>query len=68
MKPGGTTCGAAGGVTREASRALGMLDEIGTLEAGKRADLSIWEIERPADLVYRMGFNPLWKRVFGGIE
>jgi len=57
-----------GGVTREAARALGMLDEIGTLEAGKRADLSIWEIERPAELVYRMGFNPLWKRVFGGIE
>ena len=33
--------------------------ETGTLEAGKWADLAIWDIERPAELVYRMGFNPL---------
>ncbi|MGC4108414.1 MAG: imidazolonepropionase [Thermomicrobiales bacterium] len=55
------------GVTRNAARALGMQDDIGTLEAGKRADLSVWEIERPAELVYRMGFNPLWRRIYGGI-
>jgi imidazolonepropionase len=55
------------GVTREAARALGLLDGIGTLEAGKRADLSIWDIERPAELAYRMGFNPLSRRVYGGI-
>jgi imidazolonepropionase len=54
------------GVTREAGRALGLQADIGTLEPGKRADLSIWEIERPADLVYRMGFNPLWRRIHGG--
>jgi imidazolonepropionase len=54
------------GVTREAARALGKLDEIGTLEAGKRCDLAIWDIERPADLVYRMGFNPLHARVRNG--
>ena len=54
------------GVTREAARALGRLSEIGTLEAGKRCDLAIWEIERPAELVYRMGLNPLSARVFGG--
>jgi imidazolonepropionase len=54
------------GVTREAARALGMSDEIGTLEAGKSADLAIWEIERPAELVYRMGFNPLHARVWRG--
>ena len=47
------------GVTREAARALGVLDEIGTLEAGKWCDLAIWDIERPAELVYRIGFNPL---------
>ena len=45
------------GVTRNAARALGLADEIGTLEAGKWADLAIWDIERPAELVYRMGFN-----------
>ncbi len=47
------------GVTREAARALGRLGEIGTLEPGKCCDLAIWDIERPAELVYRIGFNPL---------
>jgi len=55
------------GVTREAARALGMLAETGTLEAGKRCDLSVWDIERPAELVYRMGFNPLHARVWSGL-
>lgn len=54
------------GLTREAARALGKLGEIGTLEAGKRCDLAIWDIEQPADLVYRMGFNPLHARVRNG--
>ena len=54
------------GVTREAARALGVADEVGTLEAGKRCDLAIWDVERPAELVYRIGFNPLHARVFGG--
>lgn len=54
------------GVTREAARALGRLSDVGTLEAGKYADLAIWEIERPAELVYRMGFNPLYRRVYRG--
>jgi imidazolonepropionase len=53
------------GVTRNAAKALGRAD-IGTLEAGKRCDLAIWEIERPAELVYRIGFNPLWRRVWSG--
>ncbi len=54
------------GVTREAARALGLSNEVGTLEAGKWADLAIWDIDRPAELVYRMGFNPLHKRVYRG--
>ncbi|WP_202323010.1 imidazolonepropionase [Mesorhizobium sp. 113-3-9] len=54
------------GVTREAARALGLLGETGTLEAGKSADLAIWDIERPAELVYRMGFNPLHARIWRG--
>jgi imidazolonepropionase len=54
------------GVTREAARALGVLAETGTLEVGKWADLAIWNIERPAELVYRMGFNPLHARVWRG--
>ncbi len=54
------------GVTREAARALGILGRTGTIETGKDADLAIWNVERPAELVYRIGFNPLWKRVFRG--
>lgn len=54
------------GVTREAARALGLQAETGTLEAGKWADLAIWDIESPAELVYRMGFNPLHARIWRG--
>lgn len=54
------------GATREAARALGLASETGTLEAGKSADLAIWNIERPAELVYRIGFNPLHARYFKG--
>ena len=54
------------GVTRNAARALGLLQEIGTLEAGKACDLAIWDVGRPAELVYRMGFNPLHARVWSG--
>jgi imidazolonepropionase len=57
---------AVAGVTREAARALGRLGEIGTLEPGKWCDLAIWDIERPAELVYRIGFNPLHARVWRG--
>ena len=57
---------AIAGVTREAARALGLQNEIGTLEAGKACDLAIWDIERPAELVYRIGFNPLHARVRRG--
>lgn len=53
-------------VTREAARALGRLDEIGTLSVGKSCDLAIWNVERPAELVYRMGLNPLHARVWRG--
>lgn len=53
------------GVTRNAAAALGLADR-GTLEAGKRCDLAIWDIERPAELVYRMGFNPLHARIWSG--
>ena len=51
------------GTTREAARALGIIHETGTIEAGKYCDLAIWDIERPAELVYRLGFNPLHRRI-----
>ena len=54
------------GVTREAARALGLGDRIGTLEAGKRCDLAIWSVDSLAELVYRIGLNPLHRRVWEG--
>ena len=54
------------GVTREAARALGLQDETGVLAAGKRCDLAIWDVERLAELIYRMGFNPLHARIWSG--
>ncbi len=54
------------GVTRAGAQALGIQDRAGSLEAGKSCDLAIWNIERPAELVYRMGFNPLHARVWRG--
>lgn len=55
------------GVTRNAARALGLAGETGTIEAGKSCDLAIWDIERPAELVYRMGLNPLHARIWKGL-
>ncbi len=54
------------GVTVNAARALGRADTIGTLEPGKQCDLAIWDIRRPAELVYRIGFNPLHTRIRRG--
>ena len=54
------------GTTINAARALGMAADAGSLEQGKRADLAIWNIETPAELVYRIGFNPIHQRVFAG--
>jgi imidazolonepropionase len=54
------------GVTREAARALGLSRECGTLEVGKWCDLAVWDIERPAELAYRIGLNPLHARVRRG--
>ncbi len=55
------------GVTRHGARALGLSASHGTLETGKAADFAIWDIERPAELAYRIGFNPLAKVVKGGV-
>ena len=54
------------GVTSNAAHALGLLDETGTLEAGKSADLAVWNCTTPAELAYRIGFNPLHSRIFRG--
>ncbi len=53
------------GTTQWAARALG-LNDCGNLAPGLRADLAIWEVEHPSELSYRIGFRPLWKRIFEG--
>ncbi|MDF3605020.1 imidazolonepropionase [Paracoccus sp. DMF-8] len=52
-------------VTRNAAKALGLADR-GVIAPGQRADLAIWDAAHPAELTYRIGFNPLHARVFGG--
>lgn len=56
---------ALAGVTREGAAALGLKDR-GQIAAGQRADLAVWDVAEPAELAYRIGFNPLYKRIFGG--
>ncbi len=58
---------ALAGVTRSAATALGLGATHGTLEAGKAADFAVWDIERPAELAYRLGFNPLAYAVKSGV-
>ena len=54
---------ALGGVTRFAAQALGIQNEVGTIEIGKKAELAVWDVENPAELAYRMGQNPLVERI-----
>ena len=58
---------ALAGATRIAAKALGLQDQIGTLESGKAADLAAWDIERPAELAYWLGKPLLAKRMVGGV-
>ena len=57
---------AIAGVTREAAHALGLGSDIGTLEPGKSCDLAIFDVDTPAELVYRIGAAPLFSRVIRG--
>lgn len=54
------------GVTREAARALGLGHDRGTLEAGKRADLAIWDFDHPRELAYWLGEHPLAEMLVAG--
>ena len=60
-----TPAEALAGVTANAARALGLHDR-GTIAPGMLADLAVWNVADPAELAYRIGFNPLHARVFGG--
>jgi imidazolonepropionase len=58
---------ALAGTTRVAAQALGLPDR-GVLAEGLRADIAIWDVEHPAELAYRIGFNPLHHRILGESE
>ncbi|HEY0212943.1 MAG TPA: imidazolonepropionase [Paenirhodobacter sp.] len=53
------------GVTRVGAQALGLHDR-GVIAPGLRADLAVWDVGHPAELAYRIGFNPLWGRMLAG--
>ncbi|SRR6056297_3644102 len=53
------------GITANAAKALGLADA-GRIAPGLRADLAVWDVEHPAELAYRIGFNPLFERWFDG--
>ena len=53
------------GVTIVAAQALGIGDEVGSIEVGKKAELAVWNVDQPAELAYRVGFNPLEEMVIG---
>ena len=57
---------ALAGATRHAAMALGRWHDIGSLEAGKKADFVLWDIEHPAELAYRIGFNPCHRVIENG--
>lgn len=60
-----TPAEALAGVTCNAARALGLSD-VGQIASGMRADLVIWDVKSPAELAYRIGFNPLHSRIYQG--
>ncbi|MCH7564423.1 MAG: imidazolonepropionase [Gemmatimonadetes bacterium] len=57
---------ALAGMTRNGARALGLGDEIGTIEEGKAADFAVWDIDHPRELCYWLGGTPCHSVISGG--
>lgn len=57
---------ALAGITRTAANALGIAEQLGSLEVGKRADLVEWDVYDPAELSYFIGGNPCRTVMYGG--
>jgi imidazolonepropionase len=54
------------GFTAHAAKALGLATDRGSIAVGKSCDLAIWDVAEAAELSYRIGFNPLWRRIWRG--
>ena len=59
---------ALAGVTRCGAAALGLGVDRGTLAAGMRADLCVWDVDSPAELAYYLGLNKLSACFRNGVE
>jgi imidazolonepropionase len=59
---------ALAGMTREAARALGLQDEVGTISLGKAADLCVWRVGSPAELSYWIGHPGPERRIVAGVD
>jgi imidazolonepropionase len=57
---------AIAGMTINAARALSLAHSIGSIAAGKQADLCVWRIETLAELGYWVGLPGPELRIFGG--
>jgi imidazolonepropionase len=55
-------------MTINAARALGLAQQIGSLAAGKAADLCVWRIKSLAELGYWIGLPGPERRIFGGVD
>ena len=57
---------ALAGMTINAARALGLAHDVGSIAAGKAADLAVWRIDTLAELGYWIGLPGPERRIFGG--
>lgn len=57
---------ALAGATREAAKALGRGNSLGTLSVGKKADMLVWDISHPAEIVCSLGVNSITHRMYRG--